>query len=269
MQPARCSRRLTWRIALLAETISTESEPSWSVHFHRSSAKRLARLLLSVLLILLPSSAAWPQEVSRDAPKREQQPAQQSGTPRQTTSSNAAAVEGEVTPPGHVVIEGRHVVTVHEPVGNLTPEDRATGIERRILALAKDSGVSADSVCVQSREGMDRDFMCKPGGHSRGRQNGGQTAAAARHGRCREHSSGPPQLSARAQLRAAGQFTGWSDRCGAREQAPVHQIQLWPGRLYPLWRRLPERFISMAVFLAGSAKIDNAALAPRNSVRSG
>jgi hypothetical protein len=43
------------------------------VQFHRSSAKRLARLLLSILLILLPSSAAWPQEVSRDAPKREHQ----------------------------------------------------------------------------------------------------------------------------------------------------------------------------------------------------
>jgi small-conductance mechanosensitive channel len=78
---------------------------------------------------------------------------QQSTTPTNNQAANEQDIpEGEVNPTGPVVIDGRPVVTVYERIANLTPEARAQGIEARIIALAKDSGVPPEAIRIQPRE---------------------------------------------------------------------------------------------------------------------
>jgi small-conductance mechanosensitive channel len=72
-----------------------------------------------------------------------------------TTSQSASEQdipEEEVTPAGQVVIDGRPVLTVYEPVAHLTPEARALGIERRIVALARETSIPPESVRLQPRD---------------------------------------------------------------------------------------------------------------------
>jgi small-conductance mechanosensitive channel len=78
---------------------------------------------------------------------------QQLTAPTDNQAANEQDIpEGEVNPAGQVVIDGRPVLTVYEHVANLTPEARALGIEARIVALAKDSGIPPESIRIQPRE---------------------------------------------------------------------------------------------------------------------
>jgi small-conductance mechanosensitive channel len=78
---------------------------------------------------------------------------QQLTAPTDNQATNEQDIpEGEVNPAGQVVIDGRPVLTVYEHVANLTPEARALGIEARIVALAKDSGIPPESIRIQPRE---------------------------------------------------------------------------------------------------------------------
>ncbi|HMK29005.1 MAG TPA: mechanosensitive ion channel family protein [Terriglobales bacterium] len=84
-------------------------------------------------------------------PALAQQKQPQPPTQNQPSGSEQEVADEEATPPGQVEIEGRHVLTVHEPVGTLTPKERATAIERRIVFLAGGSA-SPDSIRLQPRD---------------------------------------------------------------------------------------------------------------------
>lgn len=78
---------------------------------------------------------------------------QQSSVPANNQSvSDQDIPEEEATPAGQVLVDGRPVLTVYEQVANLTPEARAQGIERRIVALARETSTPAESVRVQPRD---------------------------------------------------------------------------------------------------------------------
>jgi small-conductance mechanosensitive channel len=60
--------------------------------------------------------------------------------------------------PGQVLIEGRGpILTVYETVGGRTPEQRASAIEERIIAVAKDGGAAVAS--VETHEGWTEILM--------------------------------------------------------------------------------------------------------------
>jgi small-conductance mechanosensitive channel len=52
---------------------------------------------------------------------------------------------------GQVVIEGRQILSVYEIVGGLTPQERASAIEKRILAIAQENSSSPESIRVEPR----------------------------------------------------------------------------------------------------------------------
>src|SRR5690348_2531824 len=79
-----------------------------------------------------------------------QVPAAQAGAQVQPAGNLPEPLE-EGVPPGEVVIDGRKVLTVYEPVLTLTPADRASGIEDRIIGAAKDSAVSPESIRLKTR----------------------------------------------------------------------------------------------------------------------
>jgi hypothetical protein len=58
----------------------------------------------------------------------------QSTTQGQPAISAPEATDQEGTPHGHVVIDGRQVLTVYEAVGTFMPEERADRIAQRMLA---------------------------------------------------------------------------------------------------------------------------------------
>jgi small-conductance mechanosensitive channel len=60
--------------------------------------------------------------------------------------------EEEVTQAGQVMIDGRQVLSVYEPIAHLTPEARAHGIKERIIALARETSIPPESVRVQPRD---------------------------------------------------------------------------------------------------------------------
>jgi small-conductance mechanosensitive channel len=70
----------------------------------------------------------------------------------QSASGQGILAEEEVTPTGQVVIDGRLVLTVYEPVASLTPEGRAQGIEARIIAVSRDTNTPPEAVRLQPRE---------------------------------------------------------------------------------------------------------------------
>jgi small-conductance mechanosensitive channel len=82
--------------------------------------------------------------------------AQLQATTQPTATSQSAGdqdnPEEAFTPSGQVVIDGRPVLTVYEPVATLTPEARAQGIAGRIIALARDSHISPEDVRLQPRD---------------------------------------------------------------------------------------------------------------------
>lgn len=67
-------------------------------------------------------------------------------------SASEQDIPEEVTPAGQVFVDGRQVLSVYEHVAHLTPEARAQGIEKRIVALARDTSIPAESVRIQPRE---------------------------------------------------------------------------------------------------------------------
>src|SRR5215831_17541543 len=58
----------------------------------------------------------------------------------------------EIAQPGQVEVEGRPVLTVYESVATLSPEERANGIKNRILLIARDTGISADSIRLEPHD---------------------------------------------------------------------------------------------------------------------
>ena len=68
-------------------------------------------------------------------------------------SAGQEAIEVESIPPGDVVIEGRHILRVYEPVSSLSPAQRAEQIGKRILLAAKNGVITAESTHIEERSG--------------------------------------------------------------------------------------------------------------------
>jgi hypothetical protein len=76
---------------------------------------------------------------------------QQQSTSRTDSKSESGQdiPEEEVTPAGQVLVDGRPVLRVYEPVASLTSEARAQGIEGRIVALARETSAPVESMRIQ------------------------------------------------------------------------------------------------------------------------
>src|ERR1700761_8583091 len=73
-----------------------------------------------------------------------QQPKTQSQTAEHAADNDDPEVKTEAPPPGEVNIEARHVLTVYQPLGDYTPQERADRIAERIIAAAKDGNTAAE-----------------------------------------------------------------------------------------------------------------------------
>jgi hypothetical protein len=90
---------------------------------------------------------------------QQQSPAQPTAN---QSSSNPDNPEEEITSSGQVVIDGRLILTVYESVATLTPEARAQRIAGRVIALARDGSIPAESVRLQSRNAWTRFWPTTP-----------------------------------------------------------------------------------------------------------
>src|SRR4051812_34220035 len=77
-------------------------------------------------------------------------------TNSKTQSASAGAATDEEEPedevtitPGEVIIEGRHILKVYEPIAGLSPQERAERIADRIVIVAQEGSVSPESVGTQ------------------------------------------------------------------------------------------------------------------------
>ncbi len=140
--------------------LSTKNRDRWGDAQCRSWLMRHSVRLhpVALLAVLLPivSIMTWAQE--RPVGPIAKQDSAQTVTANQQASSGAEIPREEVIPTGHVVVDGRAIVDVFEPVGNLTPEQRATGITNRIIAAARDGGTSAEETRIQSHDGWSEIF---------------------------------------------------------------------------------------------------------------
>ena len=79
----------------------------------------------------------------------------------QPTGGNQESPKEDIGEPGQVVIEGRPILIVYETLGGLTPEDRASAIEKRILDVAKESSSTPESIRVENRSTWSEIFSDK------------------------------------------------------------------------------------------------------------
>ncbi|MBV8630240.1 MAG: mechanosensitive ion channel family protein [Silvibacterium sp.] len=103
--------------------------------------KTLANLYLSALICLGLVTCA-----QRAAGQQQPAPA------AATSAASTAGIPDEEIPAGEVVIDGNPVLTVYEPVGTLTPQGRADAIKSRIIALARDASIPANSIHLEVRD---------------------------------------------------------------------------------------------------------------------
>jgi small-conductance mechanosensitive channel len=73
-------------------------------------------------------------------------------TPEQsqtTANDQQLAEKTEALTPGDVVIEGRPILKVYEPIAGFSPQDRAERIANRIVAIARERNVPAEAVTTE------------------------------------------------------------------------------------------------------------------------
>ena len=107
--------------------------------------KRASGVSFGIALWLLLHSACLLSAIAQ------QNPVTLAPTQTQPASGSQESPKEDINAPGQVVIEGRPILTVYETVGGLTPQDRTSGIEKRILAVAQESSSSPESIRVESR----------------------------------------------------------------------------------------------------------------------
>ena len=74
-------------------------------------------------------------------------------TPQSAASGvTAESIEGETPVSGDVIIDGRKFVSVYEYVGTYTPQERAEKIAERIISVARDTHVPAESIGLEVRD---------------------------------------------------------------------------------------------------------------------
>jgi small-conductance mechanosensitive channel len=105
--------------------------------------RRIGGVVLGVIIGLLPMvcpSTARAQQTSSPATGEKQGAGDTPESPNE-----------EVRAPADVVIDGRPVLTVYEPLGTLSPRDRASGIENRIIQIARDSHLQPEEINLVAR----------------------------------------------------------------------------------------------------------------------
>jgi small-conductance mechanosensitive channel len=73
-------------------------------------------------------------------------------------ASGVGGLAEESLSPGVVVIEGRTILTVYEPVGSFKPEERASAIAKRIISFAGGGGLP-DAMRIHSRDAWSEIFV--------------------------------------------------------------------------------------------------------------
>jgi len=114
-------------------------------HLVAAFMKKASGVSFGIALWLLLHSACLLSAIAQ------QNPVTLATTQTQPASGSQESPKEDINAPGQVVIEGRPILTVYETVGGLTAQDRASGIEKRILAVAQESGSSPESIRVENR----------------------------------------------------------------------------------------------------------------------
>jgi len=117
---------------------------------HTGSLWTRPLIVIAVLLSLISLSAAKAQKSHSDKPVPTT--AKEGGAKEGGSKEEDPEVKDEAIAPGEVIIEGRHILTVYQPIGNFTPQERAERIAERIIAAAKEGRISPESIGVQPRQ---------------------------------------------------------------------------------------------------------------------
>ena len=96
-------------------------------------------VIIGLLPIVCPSTA------------RAQQTSSPATSEKQGAGDTPESPNEEVRAPADVVIDGRPVLTVYEPLGTVSPQDRASGIEKRIIRIARDSHLQPEEINLITR----------------------------------------------------------------------------------------------------------------------
>jgi small-conductance mechanosensitive channel len=102
-------------------------------------------IVVAIFLSLVMASAATTQ---KNVPAK----------PSSTTASEHASkdeepeVNDDATAPSEVIVEGRRILTVYQPIGTYTPKERAERIAERIIAVAREGKMSPELIGLQPRE---------------------------------------------------------------------------------------------------------------------
>jgi hypothetical protein len=98
------------------------------------------RQLLSSALFLIIPCVCLPVRAQQPSPGP-QQAAQTEEEPEIAANEKTGAA---------VIIDGRTILTVYQPIGTSTPEERAERIAKRITAVAEDATIPPESVAVHA-----------------------------------------------------------------------------------------------------------------------
>lgn len=94
-------------------------------------------LPLLILAAYLPVFAQQAPSITPPVPGGEAQP---------------EAAASQIPTPGDVIIDGEQILRVYQPVASMTPEQRAEKIAERIIAVARDAKIPAESVAMVTRD---------------------------------------------------------------------------------------------------------------------
>lgn len=118
------------------------------------SRSRIESKIIAVVLMLI-----WClPELSFGVSAARQEELREKATIQSQSTDNTVERPDEADSPGVVDIEGRPVLTVYEAVGTLSPKQRASLIEGRILSFAAKGG-SPDAIRFQSHDGWTEIFV--------------------------------------------------------------------------------------------------------------
>src|SRR5438270_12078798 len=109
----------------------------------RLRAKSLVVVVIFLLLVLASAAKTHKALPAKPPPTAASEHASKDEEPE---------LNDEATAPSEVIVEGRRILTVYQPIGTYTPKDRAERIAERIVVVARDGKVSPDSIGVQPRE---------------------------------------------------------------------------------------------------------------------
>jgi hypothetical protein len=94
----------------------------------------MKRLIINVCVVLIICPGAGGQYFAGNEPTVVD-------FPHSKSESEQDIPEEEVTPAGQVLVDGRPVLRVYEPVASFTSDARAQGIEGRIVALSGETSI--------------------------------------------------------------------------------------------------------------------------------